>query len=349
MDFLPAKKDGEKKRKAPEKTKTPPKPKLSETSFRDLLQTTKLRFENGFKLFPQLEAEIEKKKNSLTAELIQLDIAQKDKPQEQQQKQCSVWTFMQDRLKQKKNEHDEDYKDRAKSINDFYKEFILSFIFDSEGSGRICQWIKKNGILNLLLLESVGGGLKDDGMPSNDLQQDRWEGLLQLALGKNILQCIYCEEDMKETIAKICTLADKDPDNENKKASYFRRLYADISKSLFFGEKKESKKETSNGHAKKKAKKSHSDDEDRTTSSSEENFEDDDEEEEDEADSDEDDESNDSDEEEKNHIENTEKEESDTKQPATVDAQPAVVDVQPTVDAQPKVDAQPTEVVVAEQ
>ena len=105
MDFLPAKKDGEKKRKAPEKPKAPPKPKLSETSFRDLLQTTKLRFENGFKLFPQLEAEIEKKKNNLTAELIQLDIAQKDKPQEQQQKQCSVWTFMQDRLKQKKNEH----------------------------------------------------------------------------------------------------------------------------------------------------------------------------------------------------------------------------------------------------
>jgi len=295
MDFV-TKKPAEKKRKTPEKAKPPPKPKLADTAFRDLLQQTKARFENAFKMFPLLEGDIEKKKNDLGDQIVKLELAQKSKPKEEQKKECSVWTFMQDRLKQKKNEDDDDYKDRVKATNDFYKEFIEKFIFDTDGSGRICQWIKKNNIVNLLILETVGGALKDDGTPANDLQQDRWEGLLQLALGKCILQCIYCDDVMKDNIAKMCALAEKDPDNENKKASYFRRIYTEIAKSSFFGEKKAAtaaasttKKET-NGHAKKKAKKSHSDDDEEEKESDdddddeEEGFEDDDDEEADEDD-----------------------------------------------------------------
>jgi len=233
---------------------------LSDQPPKKLLEIAKKRIDAVHTPIVELFTELEQKRNSIVLEIAKFEISQKDVPDaDKKPVPTAVWDFIEKRCRRKEGESDTALKKRSKAIMEMMQGFIEEELFNDDKTGRIVQWFRIKGLLNLEFFESAGGMFLDNGKPAKSSQEDQWHGLLRYTTGKRILACVIATADIKELLGKIVVLSGYHDIDTDRQESYFQRLYSAVSKDLLFGALK-TKKEKTESSTKKKRKADDSDD-----------------------------------------------------------------------------------------
>jgi len=234
---------------------------LSDQPPKKLLEIAKKRIDAVHTPIVELFTELEQKRNSIVSEISNFEISQKDVPEaDKKPAPTTVWDFVEKRCRRKEGESDGALKKRSKAIMEMMQGFIEEELFNDDKTGRIVQWFRTKGLLNLEFFESAGGMFMDNGKPAKSSQEDQWHGLLRYTTGKRILACVIATADIKELLGKIVVLSGYHDIDTDRQESYFQRLYNAVAKDLLFGALK-AKKEQTESSTKKKRKADDSEDE----------------------------------------------------------------------------------------
>lgn len=276
------------------KTKSQPK-KISEQPLKTVLQSIETRVSATIKPLVEFANLLEKNKNEQAGKLISLVMANsKANPKAKPDAiaEYSVWSFFEEHHKKIEDESDREFYRREKMEREAVATFLNDYFFEADCTGPIAGWIKRNNLLNLEILEEIGGALTEDGKQSDSSgkQEEEWESLLHKQIGKSALSCIRATDEMKKVIGQFFTAA-VECDDEKYIERYSKKLYKLLSVEEMFESAKEKEKRLAREaeDAKKPTKRKRGNE----SASEEEDDEDDDEEEED--DDDEDDEEDDED------------------------------------------------------